>query len=138
MPIPDLVGSAEAAKILEIGPTNFSHLRRKMEIANDDSFPTPIAKLQCGPIWTEKDMLKFKKHYDSRRRRVRSSNGDAPDAVQGWAPKTKAAKATKAAPAKATAKPRKAAAKSTPNSKTGTVATLGAKPSRTLKVKSPA
>ena len=72
-----VVGSAEAAKLLEIGPTNFSHLRKKMEAAGDDSFPAPTWKLQCGPIWLESDMLKFKKHYDSRRRRVRSTNGDA-------------------------------------------------------------
>jgi hypothetical protein len=92
MPLPTLVGSAEAAKILEIGPTNFSHLRKKMIDAGDTNFPEPIARLQCGPIWQEKDMLKFKKHYDSRRRRVRS-NGDAPVAEQLPAEAPKATKA---------------------------------------------
>lgn len=77
MPKIEFVGSAEAADLLEIGPTNFSHLRKKMEIAGDTSFPTPYVELRCGPIWTKTDMVKFKKHYDSRRRRVRSSNGDS-------------------------------------------------------------
>lgn len=98
MPIPVLVGSAEAAKMLDIGPTNFSHLRKKMVDANDPNFPEPIQRLQCGPIWLEKDMLKFKKHYDSRRRRVRSDNGDAPVA-ETPAPETKPkATRTKATP----------------------------------------
>jgi lysozyme family protein len=86
-----LVGSAEAADLLEIGPTNFSHLRAKMEKAEDESFPKPITTLRCGPIWLEADMVKFKKHYDSRRRRVRS-NGDAPVAEQLPAPAPKAKK----------------------------------------------
>lgn len=99
MPIPELVGSAEAAKILDIGPTNFSHLFKKMSIAGDESFPEPVQRLQCGPIWTKNSMVKFQKHYESRRRRVRSStNGDA-TVVE-----------TPAAPVKAAAKPRKAAA----------------------------
>lgn len=122
-----LVGSAEAAKLLEIGPTNFSHLRKKMEDANDESFPTPITKLQCGPIWLESDMAKFKKHYDARRRRVRA-NGDEP-AVE--APK---AKAPKAPPIKTTAKPApKAKAKAINDKATATVTDI--KPKRVLKVK---
>ena len=90
----DLVGSAEAASLLEIGPTNFSHLRRKMEEAEDANFPAPVIKLQCGPIWRKADMIKFKKHYDSRRRRVRSSNGDAPvvEQLPAAAPKATAKK----------------------------------------------
>jgi hypothetical protein len=94
----DLVGSAEAAKLLEIGPTNFSHLRKKMVDANDESFPAPVIQLQCGPIWKTSDMVKFKKHYDARRRRVRgATNGDAP-VVETKAKPTKAV-------AKAAAKP---------------------------------
>jgi hypothetical protein len=136
MPTLDLVGSAEAAKLLEIGPTNFSHLRKKMTDAGDESFPEPIAKLQCGPIWRLSDMNKFKKHYDSRRRRVRSSNGDA-TASSAPAPvkATKAvAKATKAV-AKTPAAKRTAKQRNTLNSKTATVATIGTKPKRTFKVK---
>lgn len=107
-----LVGSAEAAKLLEIGPTNFSHLRKKMEDAGDDSFPAPITKLQCGPIWVEADMIKFKKHYDARRRRVRS-NGDTAVA-ETPAKTTRAAKPTKAVAKSAPAKPRgKSAGKAT-------------------------
>src|SRR4029077_6187361 len=88
--IPNLIGSAEAAELLAIGPTNFSHLRKKMDLAGDENFPRPVFDLRCGPIWRESDMVKFKKHYDSRRRRVRSTNGDA--AVPVETP-TKAAKA---------------------------------------------
>jgi len=131
-----LVGSAEAAKLLEIGPTNFSHLRKKMIDANDDNFPDPVQQLQCGPIWLEKDMLKFKKHYDARRRRVRATNGDAPVA-ETPAPKTsKAAKtpATKAPAAKETnGKARAPRAKSTSDKATATVTDI--KPKRVLKVK---
>jgi hypothetical protein len=99
MPNLELVGSAEAADLLEIGPTNFSHLRKKMEIAGDDSFPKPDWELRCGPIWKKSEMLKFKKHYDSRRRRVRSTNGDTSATVE---------------PVE-TAKPRKSVAKALPS-----------------------
>jgi len=118
-----LVGSAEAARLLEIGPTNFSHLRKKMEDAGDDSFPAPITKLQCGPIWLESDMVKFKKHYDARRRRVRS-NGDAAAPAAKAAP----AKPTKTVAKNAAAKPRaKSAGKATA---TATVTNI--KPSKKL------
>jgi hypothetical protein len=116
----DLVGSAEAAEILEIGPTNFSHLRSKMKAAGDDTFPAPIVDLRCGPIWKRSDILKFQKHYEARRRRVRSTNGDTATAVETPAlPVKSTAKVRKAqgkAPTKTTAKataakPRKLAAK---------------------------
>ena len=132
----DLLGSAEAAKLLEIGPTNFSHLRKKMVDANDESFPAPVAQLQCGPIWTRRDMDKFKKSYDARRRRVRpAANGDAATVETTKADAPKAAKAAKTSTAKpkAPAKPR-----NTPNDKTGTVTTIGSKPKRTFKVKTSA
>jgi hypothetical protein len=127
----DLLGSAEAAKLLEIGPTNFSHLRKKMVDANDESFPAPVATLQCGPIWTRRDMDKFKKSYDARRRRVRpAANGDAATIETTKAPAKASAAKPKAAPK---AKPR-----NTPNDKSATVTTIGSKPKRTLKVKTSA
>lgn len=124
MPIAPLVGSAEAAKLLEIGPTNFSHLRKKLLNANDANFPEPIAKLQCGPIWLEKDMVKFKKHYDSTRRRVRSTNGDAPVVETP-------------VPAKAPAKPRAQRAKATNGKTPATVTELKPK-TKLVRAKTPA
>jgi hypothetical protein len=110
--IPALVGSKEAAQALGIGPTNFSHLRKKMEIAGDESFPKPIVELGCGPIWRESDMLKFKKHYDSRRRRVRSSNGEVVATVEPAPVKKTAAKTTtKATTKKVAGTPKNAVAK---------------------------
>lgn len=123
-----LVGSAEAAKLLQIGATNFSHLRRKLETAGDETFPQPITQLQCGPIWLKSDMDKFKKHYDGRRRRVRSTNGDAHVEETAPAPKTKAP-VKKAAAAKAEPK-----ARSARNKAEATVTDIAAKPKR-LKVK---
>ena len=130
MPVPTLVGSAEAAKLLEIGPTNFSHLRKKMIDAGDINFPEPVQQLQCGPIWLEKEMVKFKKHYDSRRRRVRTSNGDA-TAVETPAPK--AAKVAKE-PAPKT-EPKQRTRRSTTDKATATVTDI--KPKRNLKLKQP-
>lgn len=128
--IPTLVGSAEAAKLLDIGPTNFSHLRKKMEIAGDESFPQPVTQLQCGPIWRESDMVKFKRHYDSRRRRVRSTNGDAAEA-----PAAKpAAKTTKPAAKVAPKAAPKARAKRNGHSDDKATVT-DIKPPRKLKVK---
>jgi hypothetical protein len=90
------VGSAEAAELLDIGPTNFSHLRKKMADAGDENFPEPAMQFRMGPAWLKADMLKFKKHYDARRRRVRPTNGDAPvieTPVETKAPAKAAAKA---------------------------------------------
>jgi hypothetical protein len=112
----DLLGSAEAAKLLEIGPTNFSHLRKKMTDTNDEHFPTPVATLQCGPIWKRSDMDKFKKHYDSRRRRVRQAPVETPAPTKAKAP-SKAKADTKA---------------------TVTDINANAKPAKRLRVKAPA
>ena len=71
--IPQLVGSAEAAKILSISPTNFAHLRRNLREAGDTDFPEPVVTLSCGPIWTAKDIEKFKPTFEASRRRRRSS-----------------------------------------------------------------
>jgi hypothetical protein len=127
--IPTLIGSAEAAKLLNIGPTNFSHLRRKMEQAGDDSFPEPVTKLQCGPIWRESDMVKFKRHYDSRRRRTPATNGDAPATP---------AKATKQVAKPAPAKPRSKATNGKASSAKATVTDINKQPAKRLRVKAPA
>ena len=89
-------GSAEAAKMLGIGPTNFSHLKRKEEVIEGSKFPLPFIELQCGPIWTKTSMLKFKKDYDSRRRRA-PRNGETAATVEAPT-KAKATKATKQRP----------------------------------------
>jgi len=127
----DLVGSAEAAKLLEIGPTNFSHLRKKMTDANDESFPAPVIQLQCGPIWKTSDMVKFKKHYDARRRRVRP----AAEAEQLPAKPAKASAAKNGAkPAPKTRTPRNKATTVPEPESEGTVTPI----KRVLKVKQPA
>ncbi len=125
MPIPELVGSKEASQLLGIGPTNFSHLRTKMQAAGDTSFPAPIQQLASGPIWTKSSMEKFKKHYDSRRRRVRSTNGDTAATVEPVkAPAKKVAAKKTAAAKKAPAK--KVAAKKAPAKKAGALKLVGA------------
>ena len=72
------IGSAEAAKLLRVGPTNFSHLRKKMQDAGDENFPKPAIQFRMGPAWLKTDMLKFKKYYDARgdgrRRHARPEN----------------------------------------------------------------
>jgi hypothetical protein len=55
----DLVGSAEAARMLGIGRTNFSHLRAKHE-GIDPAWPEPF-QLACGPVWLAEDMRSYKR-----------------------------------------------------------------------------
>lgn len=109
----DLVGSKEAAQLLGIGSTNFSHLARKMREAGDTNFPEPVLQLAMGPLWERKAMEKFQKHYEARRRRVRSANGDTVTVETVKATPAKKAAATKAPAKKAAAKPRKTVAKGT-------------------------
>lgn len=99
MATPDIVGAAEAAEILGIGNTNFSHLRKQRE-GTDDAFPEPDWQLKCGPIWKRSVVEKWAKSFTPGRRP--SSNG---------AKVTKPA-AKKVAPAKK-APAKKAAAKKT-------------------------
>src|SRR5947208_5108302 len=49
----DLLGLAEAAELLEISKASVCDRRRRTYEPGDrlPPFPTPAAKLQCGPIW---------------------------------------------------------------------------------------
>lgn len=70
MPAPEIVGAAEVAEILDIGNTNFSHLRKQRE-GTEDAFPDPLVTLKCGPIWLKKDALKFAKTFTKGRRPIK-------------------------------------------------------------------
>jgi hypothetical protein len=64
----DLVGAKEAAEILKIGTPNFAHLRADEEKKGDAStFPQPIVKLACGPIWRRRDIAAFAEVYGTRK-----------------------------------------------------------------------
>lgn len=100
MATPELVGAAEAAEILGIGNTNFSHLRKQKE-GTEDAFPEPIVTLKCGPIWRKSDAVKYAKNFTPRRRGPKPAEDGAPSkpAVKKAAVK-KAAAPVKKAPAK--------------------------------------
>jgi hypothetical protein len=102
MATPDIVGAAEAAEILGIGNTNFSHLRKHRE-GTDDAFPDPLVTLKCGPIWLRKDVEKYAKTFTPGRR---GSAAGAPVKKVAPAPKAvaKKAPAKKVAATKAPAK----------------------------------
>ena len=72
MALPELVGAAEAAEILEISSTNLAHHRSKLRAAGDDSFPVPAAELRMGPIWVKRDIERYKKSFETTRRRRRT------------------------------------------------------------------
>jgi len=115
-----LVGASEAAEIMNVELSTFSHLRRREEQTEGSKFPKPMATLRCGPIWKTADIKRFATRY------VAPRPGPKP------APATSApAKPTKAA-AKAQAKPvaKKAAAKTAPAIKV--VATAKANDNATL------
>lgn len=67
MATPEIVGAAEAAEILGIGNTNFSHLR-KQRAGTDDEFPEPDWQLKCGPIWKRSVVEKWAKSFTPGRR----------------------------------------------------------------------
>lgn len=102
MASPDIVGAAEAAEILGIGNTNFSHLRKQRE-GTDDAFPDPDWQLKCGPIWKRSVVEKWAKGFTPGRRGAAAGKptkkvAAAPKAVAKKAPSKKAAAAK--APAK--------------------------------------
>lgn len=105
MATPELVGAAEAAEILGIGNTNFSHLRKQKE-GTDDAFPEPLVVLKCGPIWRKSDAVKYAKTFTPRRRGPKPAEEGAPSKP-----------VAKKAPAKKVAPPKKAAAKKAPAKK---------------------
>jgi hypothetical protein len=73
----EIVGAAEAADILDIGNTNFSHLR-KQRADTDDAFPDPMVVLKCGPIWKKSDVNKYAKTFTKGRRGPKPSDATAP------------------------------------------------------------
>jgi hypothetical protein len=75
--IPEIVGAGEAAEILGIGNTNFSHLRKNLA-GTPSSFPEPVVQLKCGPIWLKKDVEKYASSYSPRRRSAQAVTEEAP------------------------------------------------------------
>jgi hypothetical protein len=73
----EIVGAAEAAEILDIGNTNFSHLR-KQRADTDDAFPEPMVTLKCGPIWKKSDVDKYAKTFTKGRRGPKPADATAP------------------------------------------------------------
>lgn len=94
-----LVGASEAAEIMNVELSTFSHLRRREESAEGSKFPKPMAVLRCGPVWKTADIKRFATRY------VAPRPGPKPAAVTPVAPKP--VKKIAKAPAKptATAKP---------------------------------
>src|SRR5262245_8552049 len=58
-----LVGASEAAAILDVELSTFSHLRRREANNEASKFPAPMAVLRCGPIWKTTDIVRFAKRY---------------------------------------------------------------------------
>ena len=88
-----LVGASEAAEIMGVELSTFSHLRRREESVEGSKFPKPMAILRCGPVWKTTEIQKFAKRY------VAPRPGPKPAATSAAPAKaTKATKATKAAP----------------------------------------
>lgn len=94
MALPDIVGSAEAAEILGIGPTNFAHLR-KNRAGTEHPFPEPVVQLRCGPIFLKRDVDKFAKTFTPGR----AAKADSADAPATKAPAKKVAAKKAPAPA---------------------------------------
>jgi hypothetical protein len=88
-----LVGASEAAEIMNVELSTFSHLRRREEQTEGSKFPKPLAVLRCGPVWKTADIKRFATRY------VAPRPGPKPAAAPATPAKaTKATKATKAAP----------------------------------------
>jgi hypothetical protein len=90
-----LVGASEAAEIMDVELSTFSHLRRREEQVEGSKFPKPVAVLRCGPIWKTTDIKRFASKY------VAPRPGPKPAAAESKAIKKVAAPAKKVA-AKAT------------------------------------
>jgi len=89
-----LVGASEAAEIMDVELSTFSHLRRREEQTENSKFPKPVATLRCGPVWKTSEIKKFAMRYEAPR------PGPKPSAPT----KTPIKKVVAKAPAKATAK----------------------------------
>lgn len=105
----EIVGAAEAAEILGIGNTNFSHLRKQRE-GTEDAFPEPDWQLKCGPIWKRSVVEKWAKGFTPGRRSSSSAPAEkAPAVKKAAAPQPTLAK--KAVAKKAAAKKKVALAR---------------------------
>jgi len=93
-----LVGASEAAEIMNIELSTFSHLRKREEATEGSKFPKPLAVLRCGPVWKTADIKRFASKYTAPRPGPKPA---APVPVKS----------------KATAKPVKAVAKAVPTIK---------------------
>ena len=63
-----LVGASEAAELMGIELSTFSHLRRREAATeNGSKFPKPVASLRCGPIWKTTEIQRFAKRYEKPR-----------------------------------------------------------------------
>lgn len=58
--VPELVGIAEVAELLEVTKQRASSLGRLA------AFPRPVAKLATGPVWLRSDLTTFKGSWDRR------------------------------------------------------------------------
>jgi hypothetical protein len=125
-----LVGASEAAEMMGVELSTFSHLRRREAATENSKFPLPIAILRCGPIWKTSEIKRFSNKYVKPRpgpkpvgeqvkpkravkQTLTKSPEDAAVAGNGHAKKAPAKKApaakvvAKKAPAKAVAVPAK-------------------------------
>ncbi len=66
--IPELLGVAEVAEALGVSK------QRVSELASQESFPLPIARLRSGPIWQRSALARFMRAWNRRpgRRRTRT------------------------------------------------------------------
>jgi hypothetical protein len=116
-----LVGASEAAEIMDVELSTFSHLRRREEAVEGSKFPKPVAILRCGPIWKTTDIKRFANKY------VAPRPGPKP-AAEVAKPIKKVAAPAKKVPAKAVAtnghtEPEKAPAKKVAAKKTAPLPT---------------
>ncbi len=116
-----LVGASEAAEIMDVELSTFSHLRRREEAVEGSKFPKPVAILRCGPIWKTTDIKRFANKY------VAPRPGPKP-AAEVTKPIKKVAAPAKKVPAKAVAtnghtEPEKAPAKKVAAKKTAPLPT---------------
>jgi hypothetical protein len=62
-----LVGASEAALLLGVELSTFSHLRRREAHEEGSKFPKPVATLRCGPIWKTSEIKRFATKYEKPR-----------------------------------------------------------------------
>lgn len=75
--LPSLVGVAELAAQLGVSK------QRASELAEQESFPTPVARLRSGPVWTAPSVSRFVDSWPRRRGRPAKPVGRRPSSVNG-------------------------------------------------------